>query len=263
MGDWYFAIPVIVLGKLPAAHTLRRPSSLTDIPSLTLPDRYPLSPSTHRYKRSKIQCQSTSSLLTVGKSAAHQKPKRSRIQKPFHCIAPPQHYESAQEAITSPKLSYSTIASPTRDENDNQAATDSQQPEIVLSMMYDTMTASLTVTVICILNLDDILEQQAAFYVQALLRPKNYHKQRTQAILVTAMVEINECFFFEKVKISDLPTCHLMLTVNKASNKKVAELFINMATAKLDYGVTSHFKYPLVTVPRSRKVSEQSPSFLW
>jgi len=116
------------------------------------------------------------------------------------------------------------------------------------------MAASLTVTVSCITNLDSKLNDHN-LYVQAILRPKHNQKQRTQDV-PAIHPEFNECFFFDKIMILDLPTSHLMVTLHKSSTgRQIAELFINMAAINMKYGETSHFKFPMVTKRRSRKVS--------
>lgn len=190
----------------------------------------------------------TNLLSNVGKKTSNSnlsspsgRPRLGKTQKiSSHSLTTQQSFSTALEAMTSSLT---------------QPITDCKEPEIVLSILYNEATGSLTVTVLCITNINQKLTEPQNIYLQACLRPNNHPRQTSQEVFSTD-AEFNECFYFDKVRNNELPTSHLTLTVNKSSNdRKVAELFINIASMHLVYGVASHFKLPLVTCARSRKVS--------
>ena len=176
------------------------------------------------------------------------KHKKSKNQLVSHCMAAPEYFDSSAEAIASAHSLITPRQFTTSDKSE-------LEPEIVLSMLYNEKTASLTVTILCITNLELKLSDPTHIQVQAFLRPRYHQKQMTQAVS-SVDAEFNECFYFDRVRTSDLDASHLLLTVNKIpGNKRVAEVFMTLASLKIEYGKTLHFKFPLIMEPRSKRVS--------
>lgn len=198
---------------------------------------------------SSIFTSSTKSALATG--AGPTKLKRSRSHRSSYISVTPVYFESAREAMqTSHKQVVQSKTSASHVKND----IDNVQPEIALSLLYNDKTSSLTVTVLCITNLEKQLSENQNISVQAVLRPKCHQKQETRAVPSTK-AEFYECFHFGQVGVSDLPTSHLQLTVTKTpGNKRVAELFLTLASIKIEIGKTLHFRFPLIMEPRSKKV---------
>lgn len=204
--------------------------------------------------RSKIHWKSMSNLIGASKRFNSPKRKRMKQHRSSHSLNIPKTFTSAQAALSAVELL-------DEGEDDDNVFTTPVEPDIILSMMYNDSKSSLTVTVLSIHNLDKKLSEHN-MYVQAYLRPRHHEKQTTQAV-PGLNPEFHECFYFDKVRVSDLLTSHLMLTLHKTvSNKKIGELFINMAMLSMNYGETCHFRFPLITKPRSRRVRKNHPSYI-
>ena len=207
-----------------------------------------------KLKHGKIHWKSMSNLIVATKRFGTSKHKKVvKKQRSSHSLTgTPKSFSSAQAALSV----INSVDEP--DEDDDVFSLISQkEPEMILSILFNDTKACLTVTVLCIDNLDKKLSEQTV-YVQAYLRPRHHEKQTTQAV-PGINPEFHECFYFDNVRVSDLLTSHLMLTLHKTgSSKKIGELFINMATLNMCYKETGHYRFPLITKPRSRRVSMTS-----
>lgn len=209
-------------------------------------------------KRSKIHWKSMSNLIGATRFGATKPKKVIKTQRSSHSLtSAPKSFNSAQAAL-------SVVNSVDEPDDDDVFPPIQKEPEMILSILFNDLKACLTVTVLCIDNLDKKLSEQTV-YVQAYLRPRHHEKQTTQAV-PGMNPEFHECFYFDNVRVSDLLTSHMMLTLHKtASNKKIGELFINLAMLNMSYRETGHYRFPLITKPRSRRVRkfQSSPGYIF
>jgi len=81
---------------------------------------------------------------------------------------------------------------------DTETDSTSRSPQVELSMQYHEAKSSLTVTIIQLLNMDQIISPTKKLYIQTLLRPGSQDKQQSQPRLVSEPY-FHECFYFDQV----------------------------------------------------------------
>ena len=192
--------------------------------------------------KSQIEEQQTiSSWWSVG-SLFGNRSKSFKKQKSSHSLNSGSKYDSAEQAMTS--YPATTLS---------MAPTYEPQPDILISVIFDSLTSALTVTILCLRNLPPKYNHQSV-YVKAVLQPGNHQKQETQPA-DGSNPQFHECFYFNKVKESDLVSYHLTITAHKLHNHKVlGEVFLNLGLLEIEDGRSKYFWFPLLNHQRSRRV---------
>lgn len=199
---------------------------------------------TGKNKLARARWKSAGNLITKLKS-----PKAQPLSQK---LSYPKAYGSIEEAIKDYEKDdeFDTELYFFTDPNENQLS--SIIPEVILTLSYEKIVSTLTLTVVEITGL--MQKTNKGCSIKAILRPKS------QQVFVSNTVdgdnpEFNEVMVFKGLEEKHLALSHLMLTVYRMPGGRVmGEIFINLALLKLDERGDNHYRYPLINKPRLRRV---------